>query len=76
MVVVIKIMVFWGIVLCGPVDRYQCFGKTCSLYLQGKGIAFSLKVERAGFFKMLVLIYQSIWYHITDDRNLKLMQIM
>jgi hypothetical protein len=76
MVFVFKIMVFWGMVLCGPVDRYQCFGRSCSLYLQGRRIAFSLKVETAGFFEMLVLIYQTTWCHIIGDHNLKLMQIL
>jgi hypothetical protein len=46
-----------------PIGRYQCFGRVCYVYLQGR-----LEMQAAYSFKMLVIIYQTSRYHILDGR--------
>jgi hypothetical protein len=56
-----KIMVFWDVMLCSFIDRYQQSGGICS---------FTLKMKEQGSSKTLVSIYQIILCHIPGDYKL------
>jgi hypothetical protein len=52
-------------------EQYQHFKK--NLLLPSSP---SLKMEAAGFFKMLVLMYKIIWHHIPEECDLKNKEMM
>jgi hypothetical protein len=58
-------MLTWVVTPCGPVGRYQCFGGTQCLYLQG----WSFSPEALCSSETLVSIYKSTWRYNLEGRH-------
>jgi hypothetical protein len=43
---VMKFTVFWNMMLYSFVDMYHCFGGSCHLYLQHRGVGNGVKVDQ------------------------------
>lgn len=69
-----KINFFKDVMLRSPVDIYQHFRGTCSLYFHGRRASHfsTLKMEAAGSSEALLCIYQSILHHAPEDSNLQI----
>jgi hypothetical protein len=65
----IKMMVFWDVMLCSLIEKYQCIERTCCLHIQGRHL--KMKTEAAGSSETFVPIYQTGWHHIPEERNLE-----
>jgi hypothetical protein len=65
MVVTIWVTLFWNVILCGLIDRYQCFRITCCLLIQGNP-------QDGGnrFFQNIGTLYQTAWYHTPKGSNI------
>jgi hypothetical protein len=57
---IVKIMVFWNLILCTSVDRYQGFGETVH-QSQDCECGSTLQIEAENFSKMIVPIHQTAW---------------
>jgi len=61
------IMVFWNLILCSSVVRYQGFGGTVHQSQNCEGES-ALDIEAESFYSMLITIHQTAWQ--THPHNL------
>jgi len=74
---IMRIAVFWHMMLCSFLDTYEHYGRTCISYIVGRRVnrranSSTLKMKDAGgmFLKTLVLMYRTTGRHNPEDNNL------
>lgn len=61
---------FWDMMPCYSVDRYQCCGGVCCCHLQGRRVSLTLKMETEHLpSSNLLPVDQTTQYNISEDIN-------
>jgi hypothetical protein len=69
--VCLKITVFWTVMSCSLIERYQHYGGTCCLHLQHRRV-YSLTLTM----EALTLFYYITWHHIPGDSMFKVTAVI
>jgi hypothetical protein len=70
----VMIAIFWDLMPCNLVDRYQCFGESSVSIIREKS-KHTLMMEAVGSSKMLACIYHRAQGHIPKDHDLNIIAL-